>query len=66
MMAFLLRWQRSHRRPNQYRLKPSPIVGYQIGGKDLSIAAQSISLRFTFLTDKERKFSRIVQLPCTN
>jgi predicted nucleic acid-binding protein len=30
------------------------------------IAAQSISLGFTLVTDNEREFSRIAELPCAN
>ena len=41
-------------------------AGHQIGGNDLLIAAQSISLGFTLVTDNEREFSRIVELPCAN
>ena len=41
-------------------------AGHQIGGNDLLIVAQSISLGFTLVTDNEREFSRIVELPCAN
>jgi len=40
--------------------------GQPIGGNDLLIAAQSISLGLTLVTDDEREFSRIVELPCEN
>lgn len=41
-------------------------AGHQIGGNDLLIAAQSLSLGLTLVTDNEREFSRIVELPCAN
>jgi len=40
--------------------------GNQIGGNDLLIAAQSICLGLTLVTDNEREFLRIVELPCAN
>lgn len=41
-------------------------AGCQIGGNDLLIAAQTISLGFTLVTDNERDFSRIAELRCAN
>jgi tRNA(fMet)-specific endonuclease VapC len=41
-------------------------AGHQIGGNDLLIAAQSMSRGLTLVTDNEREFSRIVELPCAN
>jgi tRNA(fMet)-specific endonuclease VapC len=41
-------------------------AGHQIGGNDLLIAAQSLSLGLTLVTDNQREFSRIVELPCAN
>jgi len=40
--------------------------GQPIGGNDLLIAAQTVVLRLTLVTDKEREFSRIAELPCEN
>jgi tRNA(fMet)-specific endonuclease VapC len=41
-------------------------AGHQIGGDDLLIVAQRISLGFTLVTDSEHELSRIVELPCAN
>jgi tRNA(fMet)-specific endonuclease VapC len=41
-------------------------AGNQIGGNDLLIAAQSITLGLTLVTDNEREFSRIAELQCAN
>jgi tRNA(fMet)-specific endonuclease VapC len=38
-------------------------AGHLIGGNDLLIVAQSICLELTLVTDNEREFSRIVELP---
>ena len=40
--------------------------GQLIGGNDLLIAAQTLSLGYTIVTDNERKFGRIEGLPCEN
>jgi tRNA(fMet)-specific endonuclease VapC len=40
--------------------------GQPIGGNDLLIAAQSLSLGLTLVTTNEREFSRIAELPCEN
>ena len=40
--------------------------GQPIGGNDLLIAAQSIVLGLTLITDNQREFSRIAELPCEN
>lgn len=40
--------------------------GQPIGGNDLLIAAQSIALGFTLVTDNEREFSRIPELAREN
>jgi len=40
--------------------------GEPIGGNDLLIAAQALSLGFTLVTANEREFSKIVDLPCEN
>ena len=40
--------------------------GQPIGGNDLLIAAQSMSLGLTLVTDNEREFSRIAELLCEN
>ena len=40
--------------------------GQPIGGNDLLIAAQTVVLRLTLVTDNEREFSRIAELPCEN
>jgi tRNA(fMet)-specific endonuclease VapC len=40
--------------------------GLPIGGNDLLIAAQCIALGRTLVTDNEREFARIAELPCEN
>jgi len=40
--------------------------GQPIGGNDLLIAAQSIVLGLTLITDNQREFLRIAELPCEN
>ena len=40
--------------------------GQPIGGNDLLIAAQALSLGFTLVTANEREFSKIEGLPCEN
>jgi tRNA(fMet)-specific endonuclease VapC len=40
--------------------------GEPIGGNDLLIAAQALSLGFTLVTANEREFSKIEDLPCEN
>jgi tRNA(fMet)-specific endonuclease VapC len=40
--------------------------GQLIGGNDLLIAAQAIALGYTLVTDNEREFSRIDELPSEN
>jgi tRNA(fMet)-specific endonuclease VapC len=40
--------------------------GQPIGGNDLLIAAQALSLGFTLVTANEREFSKIDDLPCEN
>ncbi len=41
-------------------------AGSPIGGNDLLIAAQSIALGLTLVTDNEREFSRIAELSREN
>ena len=41
-------------------------AGRPIGGNDLLIAAQVVALRHTIVTDNEREFARIDDLPCEN
>lgn len=41
-------------------------AGRPIGGNDLLIAAQAVALRHTIITDNEREFARIGDLPCEN
>ena len=41
-------------------------AGQPIGGNDLLIAAQVVALRHTIVTDNEREFARIDDLPCEN
>ena len=41
-------------------------AGRPIGGNDLLIAAQAIALRCAIVTDNEREFARIDDLPCEN
>ncbi len=40
--------------------------GQPIGGNDLLIAAQSVVLGLTLVTDNQRELSRIAELPCEN
>ena len=40
--------------------------GQPIGGNDLLIAAQALSLGFTLVTANEREFAKIEGLPCEN
>ena len=40
--------------------------GQPIGGNDLLIAAQAISLGFTLVTANEREFSKVDDLQCEN
>lgn len=41
-------------------------AGRPIGGSDLLIAAQAVALRHAIVTDNEREFARIDDLPCEN
>jgi tRNA(fMet)-specific endonuclease VapC len=41
-------------------------AGQAIGANDLLIAAQALALRHTLVTDNEREFARIDDLPCEN
>ena len=41
-------------------------AGQLIGGNDLLIAAQAVALRYTIVTDNEREFARIEDLPHQN
>jgi tRNA(fMet)-specific endonuclease VapC len=41
-------------------------AGTPIGAHDLLIAAQTLALGYTIVTDNEREFSRIDDLPCKN
>lgn len=41
-------------------------AGRPIGGNDLLIAAQAVALGYTIVTDNEREFLRIDDLPCEN
>jgi tRNA(fMet)-specific endonuclease VapC len=41
-------------------------VGTPIGGNDLLIAAQAVTLGHTIVTDNERDFARIEELPREN
>lgn len=41
-------------------------AGTPIGGNDLVIAAQALALRYTIVTDNEREFGRIEELPLEN
>ena len=41
-------------------------IGAPIGGNDLLIAAQVIALGYAIVTDNEREFARIDDLPCEN
>ncbi len=40
--------------------------GQMVGGNDLLIAAQAISLGFTFVTANEREFAKLQDLRCEN
>lgn len=40
--------------------------GQPIGGNDLLIAAQTLALGYTIVTDNTREFGRIEGLPCEN
>lgn len=40
--------------------------GQPVGGNDLLIAAQALSLGFTLVTANEREFTKIEDLPCEN
>jgi tRNA(fMet)-specific endonuclease VapC len=40
--------------------------GQPIGGNDLLIAAQGVVLGLTLVTDNQREFARIAELPCEN
>lgn len=42
------------------------LAGLPIGGNDLLIAAQGLTLGYTVVTDNEREFSRIEGLPVEN
>jgi tRNA(fMet)-specific endonuclease VapC len=41
-------------------------MGQPIGGNDLLIAAQTVALGYTLVTDNEREFMRIGELPVEN
>lgn len=41
-------------------------AGRPIGGNDLLIAAQVLALGYAIVTDNEREFARIDDLPCEN
>ncbi len=41
-------------------------AGQPIGGNDLLIVAQAVALRYAIVTDNEREFARIDDLPCEN
>ncbi len=41
-------------------------AGQPIGANDLLIAAQAVALRHAIVTDNEREFARIDDLPCEN
>ena len=40
--------------------------GLPIGGNDLLIAAQALTLGCIIVTDNEREFARVAELPCEN
>ena len=42
------------------------LAGQPIGGNDLLIAAQAVALGHAIVTDNEREFTRIDDLPCEN
>lgn len=41
-------------------------IGRSIGGNDLLIAAQTITLGYTLITNNEREFARVKELSCEN
>jgi tRNA(fMet)-specific endonuclease VapC len=41
-------------------------IGRSIGGNDLLIAAHGMTLGYAIVTDNEREFARIDNLPCEN
>ncbi len=41
-------------------------MGQPIGGNDLLIAVQTVALGYTLVTDNEREFTRIAELPVEN
>jgi tRNA(fMet)-specific endonuclease VapC len=41
-------------------------MGQPIGGNDLLIASQTVALGYTLVTDNEREFTRIAELPVEN
>jgi tRNA(fMet)-specific endonuclease VapC len=41
-------------------------IGRSIGGNDLLIAAHAMTLGYAIVTDNEREFARIDNLPCEN
>ncbi len=41
-------------------------LGQPIGGNDLLIAAQTVALGYTLVSDNEREFARISELPLAN
>ena len=41
-------------------------AGQPIGGNDLLIAAHAVALGHTIVTDNEREFGRLEELPCRN
>jgi tRNA(fMet)-specific endonuclease VapC len=41
-------------------------AGRQIGGNDLLIAAQALALGYTIVTDNEKEFARVENLPRAN
>lgn len=41
-------------------------IGRSIGGNDLLIAAQTITLGYTLITNNEREFARVEELSCEN
>jgi tRNA(fMet)-specific endonuclease VapC len=45
---------------------PLEQFGRPIGGNDLLIAAQVVALGYAIVTDNERAFARIDELPCEN
>jgi predicted nucleic acid-binding protein len=49
-----------------YRGPESGICGTPIGGNDLIIAAQAVTLDLTLVSDNEREFARVVGLRVEN